>query len=198
MLDSAQAGHKVGVRSVMISNGFIRAEPMQKLLPHLDAVKIDLKSISDRFYRDYCAGELGPVLDTIKLVKHSGKWLELVYLVVPTLNDTDAAVRQMCEWVLAAVGAETPLHFSRFYPNYQLKKLPPTPYATMERCWKIAREVGLKYVYVGNVPDTAHVHTVCPQCGKAVVQRSGYQIVAMNLRNGACKFCARKIPGVWA
>jgi pyruvate formate lyase activating enzyme len=198
MLASAQAGHAVGVRSVMISNGSIKAEPMQKLLPHLDAVKIDLKSVSEKFYKDYCVGELPSVLDTIKLVKASGMWLEIVYLVVPTLNDGEATVRQMCEWVHANVGAEVPLHFSRFYPNYQLKKLPPTPYETMERCWKIARDAGMKFVYVGNVPETSHLNTVCPACGKAVIKRSGYQIVEMNLRNGACKFCARKIPGVWA
>ncbi|MBM3477417.1 MAG: AmmeMemoRadiSam system radical SAM enzyme [Armatimonadetes bacterium] len=198
MLDSAQAGHRVGVRSVMISNGYIRPDPMKALLPHLDAVKIDLKSISEKFYKDYCVGELAPVLETIKLVKRSGKWLELVYLVVPTLNDSDATVREMCQWVRANVGAEVPLHFSRFYPNYQLKKLPPTPYETMERCWKLAREAGMSFVYVGNVPDTPHVNTICPGCGKAVIKRSGYAILERNLRNGTCRFCARKIPGVWA
>ena len=196
--DSAQAGHAAGVKSVMISNGFIRPEPMTRLLTHLDAVKIDLKSISEQFYRDYCAGELGPVLETIKLVKRSGKLLELVYLVVPTLNDSEATVREMCKWVHGNVGAEVPLHFSRFYPAYQLKKLPPTPYETMERCWKIARDAGMRFVYVGNVPETPHVNTVCPGCGKTVVKRSGYQIVENNLRNGACRFCARRIPGVWA
>jgi len=198
MLDSAQAGHAVGVRSVMISNGSIRLETMQRLLPHLDAVKIDLKSVSEKFYREYCVGELAPVLETIKLVKRTGMWLEIVYLVVPTLNDSEAAVRQMCEWVHSNVGAEVPLHFSRFFPQYQLKKLPPTPYETMERCWKIAREVGMRFVYVGNVPDTPYENTVCPACGKAVVRRSGFAVLEMNLRNGACRFCSRKIPGVWA
>lgn len=198
MLDCAQAGHAVGVRSVMVSNGFIRAEPMQKLLPHLDAVKIDLKSVSERFYRDYCVGEVGPVLDTIRLVKQSGKWLEIVYLVVPTLNDSEAEIRKMCEWVRTNVGTQVPLHFSRFYPAYQLKKLPPTPYETMERCWNIARATGLHFVYVGNVPGTPHANTVCPKCGKTAIKRSGYQVLERNLRNGLCRFCGTKIPGVWS
>ncbi|MGQ9731539.1 MAG: AmmeMemoRadiSam system radical SAM enzyme [Candidatus Zipacnadales bacterium] len=197
MLDSAVEGHKLGVRSVMISNGYIRPEPLQRLLPHLDAAKIDLKSISEEFYKTYCLGEVAPVLETIKLLKKSGKWLEIVYLVVPTLNDSETMVRKMCEWVYDNVGANVPLHFSRFYPAYQLKKLPPTPYGTMERCYKIAREVGIRYVYVGNVPGTPHETTICPKCGRAVVKRSGFRVLEKNLRNGACKFCAYKIPGIW-
>jgi pyruvate formate lyase activating enzyme len=104
----------------------------------------------------------------------------------------------MCGWAATNLGPEVPLHFSRFFPAYQLKKLPPTPYETLERCAKIARDAGLHYVYVGNVPDDTNLTTWCPKCGKAVIRRSGFAVREVNLRNGACKFCARKIPGVWS
>ncbi len=198
MLDTAKAGRAQGIKSIMISNGYIRPEPMTRVLEYLDAVKIDLKSMSEEFYKTYCVGELPPVLDTLKLVKKLGKWLEVVYLVVPTLNDSESAVRQMCQWVRTNLGSEVPLHFSRFYPSYQMKKLPPTPYETLQRCRKIARETGINFVYIGNVPGESNVSTWCPRCGKIVVRRSGYQVLEVNLRNGACKYCARKIPGVWS
>jgi pyruvate formate lyase activating enzyme len=198
MLDTAKAGQAQGIKSIMISNGYIRPEPMKQLAPYLAAIKIDLKSISNSFYKTYCLGELDPVLDTLKLVHKLGKWLEVVYLVVPTLNDDEATIRKMCQWVKANLGSEVPLHFSRFSPDYQLKKLPPTPYETLQRCRKIARETGINFVYVGNVPGESNVSTWCPRCGKIVVRRSGFQVLEVNLRNGACKYCARKIPGVWS
>ena len=198
MLDIAKAARPAGVRSVMISNGYIRAEPMTRLAGALDAIKIDLKSMSDHFYKTYCVGTVAPVLDTIRLIKRLGKWLEIVYLVVPTLNDSDAVIRQLCTWVKANVGTEVPLHFSRFHPEYQMKSLPPTPYETLEHCRKIARQTGLSFVYLGNVPGEAPVTTWCPRCGKAVVRRNGYQVLEVNLRAGACKYCSRAIPGVWA
>jgi len=198
MYDIARAARAAGIKSVMISNGYIRAEPMTRLAGVLDAIKIDLKSMSDSFYRTYCVGTVGPVLETIKLIKRLGKWLEIVYLVVPTLNDSDAGIRQLCAWVKTNVGAEVPLHFSRFHPEYQMKKLPPTPYETLERCRKTAKQAGLSFVYLGNVPSEAAVTTYCPRCGKPVVRRSGFQVQEIKLRNGCCAYCTRAIPGVWA
>ncbi len=197
MYDIARSARASGIKSVMISNGYIRAEPMTRLAGVLDAVKIDLKAMSDQFYRTYCVGTVAPVLETIRLVKRLGKWLEIVYLVVPTLNDSDAAIRQLCTWVKANVGTEVPLHFSRFHPEYQMKKLPPTPYETLDRCRKIARETGLSFVYLGNVPGEQAVTTYCPRCGKPVVRRSGFEVLEVKLRNGCCAYCSRAIPGVW-
>ncbi len=198
MFDSAKAGRQAGIKSIMISNGSIRPEPMERLLPHLDAIKIDLKSISPDFYRDYCVGDVTPVLDTIKLVKSKRKWLEIVYLVVPTLNDDPVEVRDMCQWLMDNVGPDVPLHFSRFHPAYQLKKLPPTPYDTLERCADIARDVGLNYVYLGNVPGDEHATTRCTGCDKTLIRRNGFAVVEMNLANGGCKSCSTKVPGVWS
>ncbi|MFQ6099240.1 MAG: AmmeMemoRadiSam system radical SAM enzyme, partial [Armatimonadota bacterium] len=186
MYDTAVEGRRRGLRSVMISNGYIQKEPMSKLLKTLDAVKIDLKGFRDDFYKTYCIGTLQPVLDTIRLVHESGVWLEIVYLVVPTLNDQPGPIREMCEWLVKTVGRDVPLHFSRFHPDYQLKNLPPTPYATLERCRRIAMEAGLRYVYLGNVPHSDAENTRCPKCKKVVVERNGYMVLSNKVRGGKC------------
>ncbi|MFQ6131654.1 MAG: AmmeMemoRadiSam system radical SAM enzyme [Armatimonadota bacterium] len=197
MLETAAEGRKRGVKSVMVSNGFIRKEPMTKLCQYLDAVKIDLKGFDEPFYKKYCVATLQPVLDTIKLVHSLGKWMEIVYLVVPTLNDKPGPIREMCRWLKKSVGADVPLHFSRFVPEYQLKNLPATPYSTLERCHKIAVEEGLRYVYIGNVPNNPAENTKCPHCQKVVVGRVGYRITRYGLKNGKCGDCGRTIAGVW-
>lgn len=195
--DAAAAGHKQGVRSVVVTNGYINPQPLLDALPHLDAVKIDLKAMSENFYRRYCSGTLRPVLDTLRLLKRQGMWTEIVYLVIPTLNDSRAEIEATCRWVRDNLGRDVPLHFSRFYPQYQLKHLPPTPLATLEQCYKIGRQVGLHYVYVGNVPGSPAENTYCPGCGTAVIQRRGFAVVSNRLRNGRCSNCGKAIPGVW-
>lgn len=198
MYDTAQAGHARGIKSVMVSSGYMAREPMLRLAPHLDAIKIDLKGFSESFYRQYCGGSLEPVKETIKRVHALGKWLEIVCLIVPTINDDQEQIRQMCQWLLRAVGPLVPVHFTRFMPAYKLTHLPPTPVATLEACRQTALSVGLKYVYVGNAPGSAGENTYCASCGRVVVRRYGFQIREMNVKpNGACKFCGKKIPGVW-
>ncbi len=197
MLDCAKQGRKHGVGSVMITNGYINREPMLNLLPHLSAVKIDLKGFTDKFYRTYCNGTLQPVLDCIKLVHSKGKWLEIVYLVVPGINHDPALIRRMSQWLVQNVGPDVPLHFTRFYPHYQLKHLPPTPVKTLEMCRDIARKAGLRFVYIGNVPGHRYENTYCPGCGRVLIERFGFQIRQMNIRHGRCRFCGRRIPGVW-
>ncbi len=199
MYDTAKLAHQKGLKSVMISNGYINREPMIEVCKYLDAVKIDLKGFSEEFYSGYCSGRLEPVLQTIKRVIALGKWLELVYLVIPTVNDDPEMIRQAAEWVKRAGGPDVPLHFSRFTPAYKLKNLPPTPYDTLRQCRRIAREAGLNYVYIGNVPGTEAASTYCPSCGKIVVKRNSFEVLGSHLKpNGACKFCGHKIPGVWA
>jgi len=199
MLDSAVEGHKHGLKSVMISNGYINREPMLKVAQHLDAVKIDLKGFNDEFYRKYCVADLQPVLETIKRVKALGKWLEIVYLVVPTLNDDVKQITDTCEWLMRAVGPDVPLHFSRFYPQYQLTHLPPTPFETLDRCHNIAVQAGLHYVYIGNVEAWRGTeNTYCPSCGKLVVGRAGYRITAKHLNGNKCAYCGHKIAGIWS
>jgi len=195
MYDIAELGHKHDIKSVMISGGYIREKPLAELLPHLDAVKIDLKGIREDYYRDYVDGELKPVLDRLVQIKNSGTWLEIVYLVIPTLNDTDEEFREVARWVKTFLGAEVPVHFTRFHPQYLLKHLPPTPRATLERAYDAARAEGLQFVYLGNLPGHRTESTYCPSCGAVLIERYGYRIAIRNLGGGKCGSCGRDIPG---
>jgi len=167
------------------------------VLPLLAAVKIDLKSFSDRFYREQVRGRLEPVLKSLEVVREAGVWLEIVVLLIPTLNDSEAELGELTRWVRTKLGPDVPLHFTRFHPTYRLTDLPPTPVATLERAWEIGREAGLHYVYLGNVPGHPGESTVCPGCGEVVIRRVGFRVIANALRGGACAGCGRAIPGVW-
>ena len=197
MYDTAQHARSRGVGSVMISNGYIREEPLIKLCKQLNGVKIDLKSFSEKFYKEYCSGELKPVLNTLKTLKKTGIWYEIVVLLIPTLNDSDHEIRGMCEWIKSELGVDVPIHFSRFHPMYKIKNLPSTPVKTLETALSIARDVGLHYVYLGNVPGHEGESTYCPRCGKVVIGRVGYHITTNVLKDGTCPFCKQQIPGVW-
>jgi pyruvate formate lyase activating enzyme len=198
MADTARLGAETGVRSVVVSAGFIEEKPLRELLPHVSAVKIDLKSFRQEFYDRISRGKLKEVLRSIELVQKSGKWLELVMLVVPTLNDSPAEVRDLARWVKTTLGADVPLHFSRFHPTYRLRDLPRTPVEVMDRCWQLARAEGVRHVYVGNLPGHPAESTYCPACGEKVVERLGLGLAANRLAAGRCPRCKALIPGVWA
>ncbi len=198
MNDCAIEGNKKDVASVMISAGYIEKEPLEKLLPLLAAVKIDLKSFREKYYEEICNGKLKPVLDSLVIIKGSGKWLEIVYLMVPTLNDGPAEINDLCDWVLKELGPDVPIHFTRFHPQYLLKDLPPTPVESLETAYKIAKDKGINYPYVGNVYGHYGEDTYCPGCGEAVIKRSGFRIDRNDIINGACKKCGRAIPGIWS
>ena len=198
MLDSARAARAAGFRNVCHSNGFIGAAPLQALVPVLDAANIDLKAFSEAFYRDYCQGALAPVLATLTALRRAGVHLEITNLVIPTLNDDPAHIRDMCLWVRRELGPETPLHFSRFYPLYKLKNLPPTPVTILEQARAAALTAGLEYVYIGNVPGHEAEHTYCPRCKRVIIERSGFIIRGIHLKGGKCGACGKPIPGIWA
>jgi pyruvate formate lyase activating enzyme len=195
--DTAAAGKIRGVRSVVVSNGFIRKPALTDLAKTIDAYKVDLKAFDDGFYRNVTGGRLQPVLDTLVNLKSLGVWTEIVYLVIPTLNDDGARLRDMAKWVYRELGPDVPLHFSRFYPQYKLKNLPPTPVESLERAWALGRDAGLHYVYLGNSPGHPGESTTCPSCKKTVIERIGFQILENRLVHGKCRFCGQGIPGVW-
>jgi pyruvate formate lyase activating enzyme len=197
MYDTAVLGHENGIKSVMITGGYIEQEPLADLMPHLDAIKVDLKAIREDYYRNVVGGELKPVLDRLIQIKKAGIWLELVYLVVPTLNDTEAEFTELARWVKANLGSDTPIHFSKFFPQYLLKNLPPTPQKTLETAHAICLAEGLEYVYLGNLRGHMAESTFCPGCGKTLVGRRGYTIFAYNLEGKICKFCGKEIPGLF-
>lgn len=197
MLDTARLARRAGLRNAVISAGYVNPDPLRELCQTVDAIKIDLKGNNQDFYRAVCGGTLEPVLDTIRIVREMGVWLEIVNLVVPTLNDDIDELRALAEWVLETLGPDVPLHFSRFQPNYQLTNLPPTPIETLEGARHLALETGLNYVYLGNVPGHEGNHTYCPACGQMIVQRSGMSTEIVQIVKSQCGFCGAPIPGVW-
>jgi pyruvate formate lyase activating enzyme len=197
MYDTSVLARKKEIRNAVITGGHIQPEPLKDLLEVVDAVKVDLKSFSQDFYTEYVRGELKPVLDAIKIIAESPIWLEIVYLVIPTLNDSDKEIKRLSRWILDEIGPDVPVHFTRFQPMYLLKNLPPTPQSTVEKARNIARKEGINYVYIGNIPGHEAENTYCPNCHKLSIERRGYRIRQKNIKNGKCKFCSNPIPGVW-
>ncbi len=197
MQDIARLARTKGKRSVVVSNGYIQNKPLLDLCGLVDAMKIDLKAFDESYYREVCSATLRPVLDTILTIHARNVWLELVYLVVPTLNDDPAKIREMARWINASLGPDVPMHFSRFFPQYRLANLSPTPISTLDKAHDICREEGLHYVYVGNVPGHAAEHTYCPKCSRRIITRDGYRLVSLDIKNGSCRFCGQRIPGIW-
>lgn len=198
IIDTATIGKDQGIRNVNISNGYINKTPLRDLCKVLDAIKIDFKAYSEDFYRNIVAGSMIPVLDTMVEIKSQGVWLEMVNLIVPTLNDNPSGLEQMCRWITTNLGTDVPIHFTRFHPQYLLKNLPPTPIKTLNTAYQIAKDAGINYVYIGNVPGHIHEKTVCPTCNSDVIIRNGYHIVKNTLKNGKCPDCSTPIPGIWS
>lgn len=197
VMDTADAAHEMGIRSIVVSNGYMQCEALKTAYAKVDAVKIDLKAFSESYYQKIVTGELKPVLDTLITLKKMGRWTEIVYLVVPTLNDSDSEFLSLSRWIKQNLGADVPLHFTQFHPDYLLKNLPITPIATLERAKAIADAEGLHYVYVGNVPGHPAENTYCPKCRHLLVERTGFMVKQMLIRKGACPFCHQPIAGMW-
>lgn len=197
MYDTARIAHQQGVRNVLVSNGYINDKPLRTLAPYLDAANIDLKSFSNDIYLKLSAGTLQPVLNTLKTLNEMGVWLEITNLVIPSWTDDLEMIRRMCGWLTENGFAENPLHFSRFFPLYKLTQLPQTPVSTLTRARDIALKAGLKHVYIGNVPGMDASNTQCPSCGKVVLERRGFTIYSINLKNGKCAYCGTRVKGVW-
>ena len=198
LTDIARKARPRGVRSVLVSCGFVNELPLREMCEVLDGIKIDLKGFSRDFYRRACGAELDPVLRSIKQVARSGVHLEIVNLVVPTLNDSDNMLKALAKWVVGEVGPDVPVHFTRFHPDYQLRNLPPTPTATLERARETAMDAGVRYAFVGNLPGHPGNHTYCPKCRKIVVERRGFFLAENHVRAGRCEYCNEKIAGVWS
>ncbi|MCX7995145.1 MAG: AmmeMemoRadiSam system radical SAM enzyme [candidate division WOR-3 bacterium] len=197
MLDIARLARKNGVLNIYHSNGYLNQEPLRELIKYLDGANVDLKGFSEEFYKDITGGTLQPVLDTLKTLKKNGVWLEITNLVIPTKNDDEKMIKKMCEWIRDELGREVPVHFSRFYPQYKLPNLPPTPIETLQKAAKIAQSVGLHFIYIGNVYGIKEENTYCPKCKKMLIERKGYRILKINIIKSKCKFCKTVIPGRW-
>lgn len=196
-LDSARLAKAKQIRTVLVTAGYINIPPWKKLLEYTDAANIDLKSMSDAFYRDICSATLPPVLDALVTAKSMGVWVEVTNLIIPTLNDSEEELKKLVRWIHANLGADTPLHFSRFFPRHQLRNLPPTPESTLETARRIAKAEGLKHVYIGNLVSPEGMNTYCEHCHSELITRRGYVIVKNRLQEGRCPDCLHSVAGVW-
>jgi pyruvate formate lyase activating enzyme len=195
--DCCKAAAEAGIKNILVTAAYINPEPLRRICRYVDAANVDLKSFSDTFYRDICDARLKPVLKALTVMKECGVMLEITNLIIPTLNDSEEETRRLCGWVVENLGVETPLHFSRFFPQNQLMHLPPTPPETILRAREIALEVGLHFVYVGNMHCDEGESTLCPGCGTLLVERSGYTVRRNGLENGRCPECHMAVNGIW-
>ncbi|NJF25442.1 AmmeMemoRadiSam system radical SAM enzyme [Thermococcus sp. Bubb.Bath] len=197
VLDTAKLARKEGLHNLMITNGYINEEPFRELAPYIDAMNIDIKAFDDRFYMKIASVPSGePSRRTAVIAKKDfGIHVELTYLIIPTLNDKEEEIRNFARWVVENLGDDTPVHFSRFFPQYKLLHLLPTPVETVEMAYRVAREEGLKFVYVGNVPGHPGENTYCPKCGRPVIERVGFEITGYHVTpDGKCEYCGEKLP----
>lgn len=197
MYDTAKIAKANGIKNVWVTSGYIEENPLKKLIEVIDAANVDLKSFSNSIYSDLNAGKLQPVLNTLKILHKHNIWFEITCLLVPTYSDSINMIKDMCKWILDNIGDRYPVHFTRFNSAYKLKQLYPTPLATLETAYQVAKDAGIKYVFIGNVPGTHAQNTLCPKCGKILIERVGLKVITNNLKNGVCYNCHTKIEGRW-
>jgi pyruvate formate lyase activating enzyme len=198
-IDIAQACREAGIKSVAVTAGYVNAAPREEFYRHMDAANVDLKAFSEEFYWRVTKGHLQPVLETLQYLKHETEvWFEITTLLIPGENDSEAELQAMTQWVAENLGADVPLHFSAFHPDYRMRDKPRTPHETLIRAQRIARGNGLRYVYVGNVHDLGRQSTYCPCCGERVIGRDWYELSEWRLDPaGRCRGCGTPIPGVF-
>lgn len=193
--DTALPAKKAGLCNVFVTNGYMTRRALETIRPHLDAANVDLKSFSDASYRKTCKGRLQPVLDTIAAMKELGIWIEVTTLVVPGENDSEAELKQIADF-LAGIDRDIPWHLSRFHPDFEFQDHQATPIETLKRAREIGREAGLRFIYLGNVPEGTN--TYCPECRNLIVERRYMELNKLHLQDGRCTSCGTAIAGVWS
>ncbi len=194
--DTARRAHENGLLNIFVTNGYMTPEALEMIGPCLDAANVDLKAFNADFYRTYCGAQLSHVLDNLKIMKSHQIFVEVTTLLIPGLNDAPAELRQLAGFLFNELGPDTPWHVSRFHPTYRLTDRPPTPVATLKAARNIGLEAGLRYVYIGNVPGENGENTLCPGCGRTVIDRRGFQVGKRQIENGRCRFCTEPLAGI--
>jgi pyruvate formate lyase activating enzyme len=194
--DTARLAKERGIYNVFVTNGYMTKEAFDMIAPFLDAANVDLKAFDNEFYKKQCGARLQPVKDTLMRMKRAGVMVEVTTLIIPGLNDEPGLLQQLASFLVAKLGRDTPWHISRFHPTYRLTDRGVTPEKTLRTAKRIGIDAGLRYVYVGNVPGSDGESTSCPECGRVVVERVGYQIQGYHLDKGRCSFCKAAIDGV--
>lgn len=196
IIDVAKLAHKSGLKTTMVTNGYITKEAIRDIYPLIDAANIDLKSFSEKFYSKYCLAHLQPVLDAILEIKKAGTFIELTTLIIPGVNDSEEEIKMISNWVIKNLGTDTPLHFSAFHPDYKMRNHIPTSKSMLDKARKIALDAGINYVYEGNVISEDEGNTYCSKCGRLLVERQWFTVVHNTLNDGKC-VCGNEIPGVF-
>ena len=193
--ESAKLANEKGLSNIYVSNGYITPEALKHLSPYLDAMSIDIKSFRNKFYEQVCGASLEPVLKSTHLAKKLGIHVEIVTLLIPNMNDSSDEIRELSRWIFQKLGPDTPIHFSRFHPQHEMSNVGPTPISTLENAYNIARDEGLDFVYLGNVPGSKFVNTFCPSCGEKLIERDVFSVNSSKLgENYKCFKCNRFIP----
>jgi pyruvate formate lyase activating enzyme len=195
-LETAQKASEKGLCNIFVTNGYISSEALGMISPVLHAANIDLKGFTNQFYSKVCGALLNEVLDCIRDYKKRGIWIELTTLIIPGHNDTREQLEGMARFIADELGADTPWHVSRFFPQHLMSDLMPTPVASLERAVEAGEKAGLRFIYEGNVSN-GREQTICPYCGAVVVGRSGYTVTQLNLKDGSCGTCGKSMPGIW-
>jgi len=198
MYDVVQLAKEKGLWTLCHTNGGMARAPLLELLKFMDAFTVDLKAFNQKFYQEISEARLAPVLETLQTIKGANKHLEIVNLVIPTLNDDLTEIKNMCRWIGQNLGKDTPIHFTRFSPSYKMTHLPLTPIKTLEEAREVARGEGINYVYIGNVMGHPGNSTYCPRCGQKLIERTHFIVLKNNVQKGRCPFCQEKIPGIWS
>ncbi len=199
-IDVAQACHKLGIKTVAVTAGYMCEEPRKEFYQHMDAANVDLKAFTERFYKQICVGHLQPVLDTLVYLKHETRvWFEITTLLIPGENDSEAEIEALTQWVVEHLGPDVPIHFTAFHPDWKMLDKPPTPPSTLTRARRIALKNGIRYAYTGNVHDEEGQSTYCHRCGAKLIGRNWYVLTEWNLTDeGLCLFCGSPCAGVFA
>jgi len=195
----ARLAKKEKLKTVCVTAGYINDKPLGELIELIDAFVFGLKGFDENFYQKYIGCGLEHIKRSLKQLAESKNriWFEIVNLLVPTLNDNMSTVTEMCSWLAEEVGVNVPLHFTRFEPKHILSELPPTPISTIKKAYSIAKSAGIKHVYIGNLPGHDESNTMCPGCGKTVIERLNFSIIKNIVKRGKCPFCQYQIEGVW-
>jgi pyruvate formate lyase activating enzyme len=192
--ESMKLAKKSGLYTVYVTNGYINEEPFKEISSFLDAMNIDVKAFHESFYKKVCKSRLEPVLNTCEVAKNLGVHLEVTYLVIPGINDSLDEIRGFCRWVVEKLGEDTPVHFSRFHPDYKMTDIPPTPIDTLLKIYEVAKDLGILYPYLGNVPHGKYENTFCPGCNNVIIERYGFSSNMVGLEKDKCKGCGRVLP----
>lgn len=198
-MDVADACREIGVAPVAVTAGYMTDDSRPEFYQHMDAANVDLKGFTEEFYHKLCFGELAPVLDTLKYLRHeTDVWFEVTTLLIPGENDSVEEIDRASDWFAANLGPDVPWHFTAFHPDYKMLDKPHTPSTTLTLARDIARKKGLRYVYTGNVHDKSGGSTWCPGCGRLLIERDWHVLGEWNLKENRCVYCGFKISGHFA